>query len=170
MPAFTTAMVALSVGNTISRYASQRKSATAATRQADFEATFLEQNATLADQQAEDALVRGQNAQYKQAAQTRGLIGSQRAAAAASGVDVGSGSALELQLDSAGMGEIDRTEIKNNAMLEAWGYQAQAVDYRNRAKLTRYAGKNTAAGLKAASYSTLLTGASEVADIYHRNR
>jgi hypothetical protein len=169
MAAFTTtALVGLTIGSTLSSFASQRKGATAATRQADFEATLLEQNADLADQQAEDALVRGKSAEYKQQAQVRGLIGSQRAAIAASGVDIGTGSALDVQLDAAGLGEIDRTQIKNNAMLEAWGYKAQAADYRNRAKLTRYAGKNTAAGLKSSSYSTLLTGASQVADIYRK--
>jgi hypothetical protein len=168
MAAFTTALVGLTVGSTLASFATQRKSATAATRQADYEATLLEQNADLADQQAENALVRGAKAEQKQQSEVRQLIGSQRAAEAANNVDVGEGTALELQLSSAGLGEIDRTEIKNNTMLEQWGFKAQAADYRAKARLTRYAGKNAAANLKGQSYSTLLTGASQVADIYRK--
>jgi hypothetical protein len=170
MAAFTlaTAAAVLTIGKTLSSFASQQKGATAATRQADYEATLLDRNAELADQQAADALARGDTAVSIQQAQVRGLIGSQRAAAAASGVDVGSGSALDVQLDTAGVGELDRTQIKNNAMLESWGFKSQASDLRARANLVRYAGKNTAAGLKSSSYSTLLSGASELASQYQK--
>ena len=164
----TTALVALTVGDTLLGFASHRQAAGAAKREAGATAALDEQNAQYAEQQAEDAIIRGDKEVGKQKATERQTIGSQRAAAAASGVDVGYGSALELQLDAKGLGAMDRAEIKNNAMLEAWGYKQEASNYRSQGKLALMAGRNRAKAENMASYSTLLTGAAKVGDIYSK--
>lgn len=115
-------------------------------------------NAKMADLQAEDAVARGKEASDKSRRDTKRLIGAQRAAAAASGIEVDSGSALDLQLDAAGFGAMDALTIKNNAAREALGYKAQALDYRSRGAMAEANAKTAAAG-------TLLTGGIRAFDI-----
>lgn len=162
----TTALVALAAGSGLSKFAGQRKAATAAERQGNYEKGIFDMNAGVADQQAADALVRGQEAESLQRSQTRGMIGSQRAALAASGVDVSDGSAADVQADTAMLGELDARAIRNNARREAWGYQVQATNYRSQGALAQASGKNQAGALRTESFGTLLTTAANVNDIY----
>lgn len=103
-------------------------------------------NAQIADWQADDALDRGREAASRHRAEVRRLTGSQRARLAAQGIDIDSGSALDIQLDTAGLGERDALEIENAARREAWGYKVQAQDYRTRGQIARYEGKQQAIG------------------------
>lgn len=108
-------------------------------------------NARMAELQAEDALRRGDIEAMRQRQATRGLIGSQRAALAAQGIDLTSGSAMELQEDAAALGAQDAETIRANAWREAWGFRAEATNLRTQGHLER-----AAAATKAGS--TLLTG------------
>jgi hypothetical protein len=65
------------------------------------------------------------------------LKGKQRAALGASGVDLGVGSAVEVQASTEVMKEIDVNTIKTNAMLQAFGFENQARNYRNSAEMAR---------------------------------
>ena len=141
---------------------------------AEDQAKLLEWNATIADAQAADAIKRGQEEQSRFRAGVRGLIGSQRAATAANNIEVGFGSALDVQADAAFLGELDALTIQNNAAREAWGYSVEAEDTRRRAEITRKTGKYAAeAGRVRASSvrigataSLLGTGASLLASRY----
>lgn len=106
----------------------------------------LNANAQIADWQADDALARGKTDADKQRSKTRQHIGSQRARLAAQGIDIESGSALDIQLDSAGLGEVDARIIENNGARESWGYRMQATDSRTRGKIARYEAKQQAVG------------------------
>jgi hypothetical protein len=87
-------------------------------------------NAKVADAQAADALVRGQQDEARFRAGVRVLIGSQRAGFAGQNVDVTQGSPVHVQADAAFLGELDAQTIKNNAAREAWGYKIEAQNYR----------------------------------------
>lgn len=78
---------------------------------------------------ARDAIARGTEASHWAMSDTRRMIGSQRARLAAQGVDVNSGSALDVQADTMALGELDALTIKNNAAREAWGYKTQQLQY-----------------------------------------
>lgn len=159
MAAFTAAaMLALTAANSATQYITQRRAAAGAEAQGNYEAGILEQNASLADQQRADALARGREAELQQRRGTRGMIGAQRAAIAASGVSVGSGSALDVQTDTAHLGELDALTLRNNAAREAWGFDVQAADLRAKAAMAAAGGRNTAQSLRNASYGTILTG------------
>lgn len=119
--------------------------------QGAYESSRLEMNASFADQQAQDAIDRGEKDAAAHERKVKLLIGQQRAKMGAQGADLSSGSALEVQLDTAGLGAEDILQIKNNAFRQAWGYQEQAADYRDQAKLTR-------TGTKNAARNTILTG------------
>lgn len=136
---------------------------------ANSEAALIDYNAKVADLQAKDAIDRGQEEENRYRQQVRGLIGTERVAAAASNVDAGYGSALDVQVETARMGELDALTIRNNAAREAWGYNVQATDLRERANITRRGGQNAAiAGRERAKTSylgaagTILGGASRL--------
>jgi len=134
-------------------------------RAAESDALIQEFNATVADQQAADAIARGREEELRFRGQVRGLIGSQRASFAGGNVDVDFGSSVDVQADSAYLGELDAQQIVINAARDAWGFQVQAVDYRNRAAVERKTGQQLAAAGRAAASATILGGvASEVAD------
>lgn len=107
---------------------------------------LMDANAQIADWQAQDALDRGKDEAAKHRSAVRRMVGSQRARLAAQGIDIESGSALDLQLDTARLGELDALTIENNAAREAWGYRVQAQDYRTRGAIARYEGKQAAVG------------------------
>jgi len=103
-------------------------------------------NAEAAEMQADDAIVRGKEAEARHRQVVKQLIGAQRAAFGASGVDVNQGNALDVQADTASMGELDALTIQLNAAREAWGYRNQAIDYRARGELAEMEGQTKAIG------------------------
>jgi hypothetical protein len=107
---------------------------------ADDQAGIADYNANVADLQAADAVARGTEQENKFRAGVRGIVGGQRASIAASNVDVGFGSAVDVQADAAFLGEQDALQIRTNAAREAWGFQVQGEDLRRRAAVTRKSG------------------------------
>jgi len=110
-----------------------------------------EQNARLLEAQAERTEQQGGKEAGLFRRKVRGVIGSQRAALAAQGLDVGSGTALDLQEETAKFGEIDATQIRKNAIRSAFGLRSEAGNARDQGQLGRITGRSRAA-------SALLTG------------
>jgi hypothetical protein len=167
MPVSTTALAALSVGNTLGGFFGAQGAARGAKAQGNYQGAIYDQNASLADQQAKDALAIGEDQVSQHRAEVRQLIGSERAALGAQGIAIDSGSALDVQTNSAAMGELDTQRIVNNAKRRAWGFSAEAAGYRSQAVLARMAGDNAAQTYRNAGFSTLLTGASNIANLYY---
>lgn len=114
-----------------------------------------EYNAGVAEYQAVDAIKRGRVEATRRRTLTRGIIGAQRVSLARQGVDINDGSALDVQADSAYLGELDAQTIQNNAAREAWGFKVQAYDMRLRGDAQRQQGDMGA-------INTLLTGSSNL--------
>lgn len=147
MAGFSSLALILGVGGIAVRAWGEHRAGQAAERVGEIEqqaaedqAKIYEFNAAVAEMQAEDAVKRGHDEESRFRAGVRGLIGSQRAAFAASNVDVGFGSALDVQADAAYLGELDALTIRNNAAREAWGFKIEAEDSRRRAAITRRTG------------------------------
>lgn len=104
------------------------------------EAELVEYNAAVARIQAADAIQRGEEEANRFRSQVRVLIGSQRAGFAGGNIDVGYGSAVDVQADAALLGELDALTIRTNAGREAWGFQVQAEDLTTRAEIARQEG------------------------------
>jgi len=141
MAVMTGIALALAVGGTIMNAVGQKKAGNAAGRAAESQAQQLEYNATVADLQAGDALARGAEDESSFRSQVRGLIGTQRTTLASTGVDVGFGSAADVQADAAYLGEIDARRLVANAQREAWGFRVQADDLRMGADVARQGGQ-----------------------------
>lgn len=151
MPAAIPIMIGLSIVGTATQVIGQIKAGNAAKKAgeaqkqaADSEAGLSDYNAAVADLQAQDAIERGREEEGIFRAQVRGTIGSLRAGFAAGNVDVGFGSAVDVQADAAYLGELDSLTIRTNAAREAWGYNVQSEDLRKRAEITRKEGVNLA--------------------------
>lgn len=105
-------------------------SGSAAYGQAQLQAQMADQNAKLAEEAARDAVRRGDEAAARHYREVGQLKGNQIAAAAASGIDTGFGSAVEIQIDTAILANADADIIRENAMREARGLRIDAWNYR----------------------------------------
>lgn len=119
--------------------------------QAAYQKAVTQINAKLANMQAEDALKRGETTARDYKKEVEGMIGTQRVAMAAQGVDVNFGSAKDVQEQTRHQMERDILTIKSNAFREAWGYKVEATNL-------SYAGKFMEISAKNQSTQTLITG------------
>lgn len=117
-----------------------KKEGEAAQRAAESQAQLAEYNAAVADVQARDAKERGDIEANRFRQRTRMLVGEERATFAAGNVDVGFGSAVDVQADATFLGELDALTARTNAAREAWGYQVEGEDLRKQAEITRKEG------------------------------
>lgn len=122
-------------------------------------------NAIIAGWQAQDALARGDRAASRVRSQGRQLQGRQRAAMAANGVDISTGSALEILKDTEFFTEMDATTAKDNAAREAWAIRNQAAGFTADANLLQARGDAESPMFAAAT--SLLGSAGRVASSWY---
>mgnify|MGYP000066526460 CR=1 FL=1 len=91
-------------------------------------------NAQVNEWQAQQAEAAGADQERTSRLHTQQVVGAQRAAMAANGVDLGVGSAAEVTASSKVVGEHDALAIRDNASRAAWGYRTQAQYNRNTAE------------------------------------
>lgn len=89
---------------------------------------------------------KGVTEENKQRRATSELLARQRAQLGASGIDIGSGSALQLQQDTITLGEADALTIRTNFLEGAGTMADQAVLTRNQGEAARIAGNNAFTG------------------------
>lgn len=127
-------------------------SESAATRaQGQYESSIADTNARIASVQSRQALEAGDMQASRQNLKTQSIIGSERAAQGASGIDVASGSSALVRASTGGVGAVDELTIRNNAARQAWGYQTEAIQ-------DTYQGKFAQLTSNAKSFQTLLSG------------
>jgi hypothetical protein len=143
------------------------KQGAALKRAGKYEAERLNFNADVNELLAVDAAGRGFESASRQRALTRGVVGSQRAAFAGQNVDVGVGSAIDVQADAAFLGELDAQQILRDSEKEAWGYRVAAADRRQAAKVAKETGQSQGnAAIFGATGSTLIGAGSLLAQKY----
>ncbi|HMJ04575.1 MAG TPA: hypothetical protein VK506_16655 [Conexibacter sp.] len=149
----------MKAGNAAKKAGEQQRQAS------ESQAELADFNAQVADLQASDAIARGAQEESKFRQGVRGIIGSQRAGQAAGNIDVGFGSAVDVQADAAFLGEQDALTIRTNAAREAWGFKVEAADSRRRGEIARKegvylekAGRATQAASRWGAAGTLVGG------------
>lgn len=144
MPAATSLLAATAaLGGGVALLSAHQQSE-ALKAQAEFERDQAGMNAELAELQGEDAIKRGSLEANRALKTGRQVQGAQRAALAAQGIDVNSGSAAELLDETDAMAREDYETIKNNAWREAWGFKVQATNARGSGAMAYKAGQNKA--------------------------
>ena len=113
-----------------------------------------EYDAQQLDQLARDAIDRGETEASRIGIDGKRLVGSQRAAIAGQGIDVSSGTAQALQLDTLTQTERDMKTARLNAMAEAKGLRAKATSTRIQGRMAKESAGDQATG-------TLLTGGAQ---------
>ena len=134
-----------------------------ATRQAGAVVATSDFDTKLAAMQAQDAILRGNVAARAREVAGTGEVGSARARMAAQGIDVSSGSAVDVQGQDAYFSELDAQTIRNNAAREAMGYTTQAA-------LNKLGARAKAQSIEDQGIETLATGAARTYGIFAKNK
>lgn len=154
MAALTGLLFAATAIGTALQARGQAKAAKAARKEGEY-------NAQVSEEQAADALARGEEAAGHVASQGKLLTGAQRASLAAQGVDIDSGSAADVISSDQRLTSLDIAQIRLNAQREAHGLSVQAEGY-------RAAGRNASDAYKNQMYGTLVSGAADLFTVYQR--
>jgi hypothetical protein len=124
--------------------------------QAKTQQKISEYNAKLQRMRSGFALEQGQEAVKRQRMKVSGMIGAQRVGFAAQNILLDEGTASDVQQQTAYWGEIDATTIRNNAAMEAWGYEQQGLSYELQGQQAMQQGIGNAVG-------TVLGGGGDIA-------
>lgn len=119
-------------------------------------------NQALSEQYAQVELARGQRLEDAKRLETAQRQGAVRAAVAANGLDVNSGSPLRLQEDTALLGEYDALTIRSNAARSAHGYRTQGMNYGAQAQLNQMEADSASRAGTLGAWSSIIGGASSV--------
>jgi Skp family chaperone for outer membrane proteins len=138
----------------------------ASAAQAKFQAGMAKNNQNIANMEADQATKRGQQSIIDTNRKYAAMSGTQRANLAASGVDLGEGSALNILEDTNVFNEVDVNRTKQNTANEVWGYQNQANNAQGDARMYMAASSGYSPALSGGS--SLLTSAVSVADKWYR--
>lgn len=157
------APIALTVGSAAMQAYSTYQQGQAASKAAAYQAQVAENNAKIAEQNAEFAGAEGEANVGAQGLKTRAQVGAITSAQAANGINVHSGSAVNVRASQAQLGELDALNIRANAAREAYGYRTQAQGYESQAALDKATSKNAKTGAIIGAGATLLHGASKAA-------
>lgn len=133
------------------------------------QAAIADTNARIAELGAQSILNQGQQQVGALTLKAGQLKSSQRAAMAANGIDLGTGSAVEIQASTDIMKEIDSNTLTANAVRSAWGYRTQAVNFENEA-LTKRATAGAISPFGSAAGSLLGSAGSVAGSWYSLNK
>lgn len=134
------------------------KSGQASAASARYNAAVTADNAQIQKNNASLAAQAGEAQAGMSEMKTRATVGAIAANQAAAGIDVGSGSALDVRSSARELGELDAINIRSNAARTAYGYQVQSSSDTSQSQLDRFqAGQDSTAGFVNAG-STILGG------------
>lgn len=152
-----------SVGSSVIGAAGAMQQGAAAKQEAEYQAAVARNNAVIARENARYTREAGQQEEGIYRIKQGQTLGTQRAALAASGVDVNSGSALDTQLSSYMIGELDALTVRNKAIMKQRDYLNQAVDYEAQAGLYNMKGKNAQKAGQLGALGSIIGGIGSVA-------
>lgn len=115
------ALVAVTVASSAASMYSQRQ-------QSKYQSAVADQNADIAESQAQDAINRGNIEADQRRREMRQRAGTAAATMGATGAELSSGTALDIFGDNAQFGTLDALTTVNNAQREAYGYQVQGMN------------------------------------------
>lgn len=129
-----------------------------------YQAKVSQNNAQIAEWQAQQALTAGAQQEQVSRVRTAGLEGAQRAAMAANGIDLGEGNATDILATTKFMGEREALTIRDNAARQAWANRIQKQSYLDDANVNNANAAAINPGL--ASIGSLLGSSGTVASMW----
>jgi len=158
--------VSLGVMGTVLGATSTIQSSKAQAASYENQASAADQNAKIAERQAQTAAESGAQEEKEMRRRGAATIGTQKAGFGASGIDSGSGSAVEVTNDTSTQNELDALAIRRNSANQVWGYQAEQTNYKNQASAARASAKNAKSTGLTSAFGTVLTGVSKLQSKY----
>lgn len=163
-PILAYAAIATSVAAAgVSAYGAMQQGA-AAQKAANYQSAVAQNNATIQKQNADTATQVGDVQAENKLMESGQHAASIRAAAGANGLDANTGTPLNLQSDTAKIGQVDAMTIRNNASRQAYGFQVQGMSDTAQSQLDIAQGQNASAAGTIGAFSSVLSGASSVSD------
>jgi hypothetical protein len=156
----------LMIGSTVMGAAGAVQQGKAAQASANYNAKVADMNAKISERQARDAVERGALEEQQQRMKTSQVIGQQRAAMAANGVDLTFGSPLDTLVDTATMGELDALTIRANTYREERDIRQQGNNQTAQASAFRAEGANARKAGFMDAFGTILGGGSKAYSNY----
>lgn len=123
----------------ISGLASSYAQAEAAKAQGQYAETVARINARFAEIEAREIKKQGERQAIEHGKKINQIVGAQRAAAAAQGILVGSGSAGQLEKETREIGYEEQQTIRNNAWRKAFGFKQESESTRLSGEFARSA-------------------------------
>lgn len=136
--------------------------ANAASKNAAYQAQVAQNNATIAEQNRQYAIKAGEVKAEAQGRADRARFNQLLAGQAASGVDVNSGSPVDVRATQRSTDVFDTDTTLHNALLKAYGYEGTAMNYEAQAGLNQAQSKQATAGLGLSTTAGLLGTASSL--------
>lgn len=129
---------------------------------AAYQSQVAANNAKVATQDATLEIQSGEVASFNQGLKTRAKVGAQKASQGAAGIDVNSGSAVDVRAGTEELGMLDALTMRSDASKRAYAKQVEASnDTAQSQLLTAESSQDVEAGELGAA-GTLLSGASSV--------
>lgn len=130
-------------------------------QEGEYQAEIAEYNARVAENEATRTRMAGTDEELRHREQVASFKATQKATQAASGVDVDSGSALQIREDTDLLGELDALRIRSNTDQRVEGLQTQAQFARDEGRAAKKSSRFKAfTSLLGSAGSGLSTGAS----------
>jgi hypothetical protein len=149
----------LAIGSAVIGGIGQMQQANAQADAAAYNAQIADMNAQISQNRARDAVERGMTEEQQKRQQVARIKGSQMAAMAANGMDIGFGSALDTLVDTAMLGELDALTIRQNSERESYDFKVQAANQTAQGNLNRMEASSARTGGYLAAAGTILGGA-----------
>lgn len=118
----------------------------------------LDFNASMSEMAAKEEIEQGEREVSQVYQKGKQVRGSQRVRAAAQGIEIGAGSAGQLEADTVFLSEIDMIQARSNAWRKSWGHALTASEQRYQAKVAQSMAEIEAMGYDQKANFTLLTG------------
>lgn len=156
--------LALAAIGTATAISGQMQQAEAQANAMRYQAQVAQNNQKIGQQLADRATAAGESQVQAQRLKTAAAIGGIKAHQSASGLDINSGSAVDVQSTAAEMGELDALTIRNNAAMQAYNYKLQGAGYGATAALNMAGAQNAQNAGNLNAFTSLAGGASNIAD------
>jgi hypothetical protein len=147
-----------------------RAAGSSANQMGMFQAGVAQMNARIARQNAEYADYAGEKEAHSYGMGAAQQMGKIKAGQGASGLDVGSGSAKDVQTSQSIVTSMDLAQIRENAAKAAYAYRTQASGFDMEAVGARVGGQNAMAASRINAQTSIIASASSVADKWLQGR
>ena len=155
--------IGMSLLGGITGAAGAAQSGQAQAEQLTYKAGLAKLNADIEHQNANYAMLQGEESAAKYGIRAREQAGAIKAAQASSNLDVNTGSAKQVQESQHTVSKLDMDTIRNNAARTAWNYEAQAKGFEGQSMLDTLAAKDVRRATPINVASSLLSAGGSVA-------